>query len=94
MAKTPLTNLVTFPGPSASNSGPKVPEEEDLYLGKFTAAQCASIRDRFHNKKEPIKRLAIEHVVGNSIIEELVRVPRKPPANAQANDRREMRKVG
>lgn len=88
MAKTPLTNLVTFPGPSASHSSPEVPIEE-LYLGRFTAAECASICDRFHNKKEPIKRLANEHVVGNSIIEELVRVPRKPPANSQQNDRRE-----
>jgi hypothetical protein len=81
------TNLVVFPGPSASPATyPVLPQP--LYLGRFTASERESIQTRFHDCAESIEKLARDYKVGNSLIQQLIRVSRKPPAISRANDRR------
>lgn len=88
MSKTPKPNLVIFPANPARPSGVLVPNSKPLLFGRFTAAECEEVAIRFHENGEPIKKLAIAFSVGNSLIEALIRVPRKPMASSQQKDRR------
>jgi hypothetical protein len=82
------TNLVVFPGSSASPTKYPVPAQP-LYLGRFTAFERESIQTRFHDHAESIEKLARDYKVGHALIQQLIRVSRKPPAISRANDRRE-----
>lgn len=91
MSKTPLNNLLPFPVSPATSAGHPLPTE--LYFGRFTASECDSIRERFHEKDETAEKLGREFGTGTALIQMVVRVKRKPPANASANDRRQVKQV-
>lgn len=91
-----MSRLLTFPTEHTRTSGHPVPNPEiidGLYFGKFTAAQYESIRERFHEGDETAEKLGREFEVGTTLIQQVVRVKRKPPGNASANDRRQVKQV-
>lgn len=88
----PKANLIQFPAPSESRTSNPVPSQT-LFLGLFTISDRLTIIDRFENRKESVSRLANEYKCGDLWIEEVIRISRKPPASAQQNDRRQVRKV-
>lgn len=89
MAK-PKLNLVVFPTDPARSSGSLVPAA-NLSRGRFTDAECREIEAKFHEHGVSIKKLSIAFSVGHSLIEAIVRVPRKPMASAAQLDRRRRR---
>lgn len=90
MHKTPKNHVIPFPVKPASTVSTLVPATH-LFFGRFTASERQEVLVRFHENGESIKKLAVAFSVGNSLIEALVRAPRKPMASSRQNDRRERR---
>jgi hypothetical protein len=85
-----LLNVIPFTRNSPSTSSSPLPSNPPLILGRFSVAEAQLVVERFHDG-ESMSRLAMEFRVGTSIIEELIRMPRKPMASSQQNDRRQRR---